>query len=159
MKLEMKHLAPYLPYDLKCQSNIAFDYETILELGSINVNDEATFSNREKAIGIWTFADFKPILRPLSDLIKEDFKEEILRYYENLGIDIKLVNYDSGNDNPFDITLTATSKLMDDVFTDILINRGSTSETPYHFFNWLCKNHFDVFNLIPEGLAIDINTL
>ena len=95
----------------------------------------------------------------LIQIYQNDFKEELYQYYQTLGIDVKLVNYDSGNDNPFDMTLTVTYKMMGDVYTDCLINRGSTSETPYHVIVWLCENHFDIFGLIDEDLAIDLNTI
>ena len=34
-----------------------------------------------------------------------------------------------------------------------------TLKAPYTHVEYLFKNHFDVFGLIPQGLAIDINTL
>ena len=44
---------------------------------------------------------------------------------------------------------------MGETFTDALINRGSTEETPRRFFEWLCKNHFNVFN-IPSELIVRV---
>jgi len=153
MKLELKHLAPYLPYELKY-----FDKDSKKQTAMRSISTEIDLIDMG-----WGNAhelnEFKPILRPLSDLTKDKFKLELYQYYETLGIDVKLVNYDSGNDNPFDMTLTVTYKMMGELFTDVLINRGSTSYTPFHVIEWLYQNHFDVSNLIPNGLAIDINTI
>lgn len=153
MKLEIKHLTPYLPYNLRLTKE---DWGKIGKLVPFVKQD---FKGLQIEIDYALSTKAKPILRPLSDLTKEDFKEELYQYYQTLGIDVKLVNYDSGNDNPFDITLTVTYKMMGEVYTDCLINRGSTSETPYHIIVWLCENHFDLFGLIEKGLAIDINNL
>ena len=55
-KLELNHLAPYLPYGLKYESD---DY------GNIRMMDMST------DIGKFKRGLYKPILRPLSDLTKE----------------------------------------------------------------------------------------
>ena len=53
MKLELKHLAPYLPYELKYEfNNVIYYYQHC--------------STRE-----FDFENSKPILRPLSDLTRE----------------------------------------------------------------------------------------
>lgn len=155
-KLELKHLAPYLPYKLKVneisKGHFTCDGDLVGEL-------ELTPLNIQRFIGKkpYRVISQKPILRPLSELTEENWKNEVLGYYADLDIDISI--YNSGNDNKNDFGLSITYKLMGEVFTDLLINRGRTKETPYHFFNWLIENHFDVFGLIEKGLAIDINTL
>lgn len=153
MKLELKHLAPYLPYGLKTQYKLSDVRKVPNEIDKLRIKE----LNEDSISFCLKYA--KPILRPLSNLTKKDLKEELYQYYETLGIDVKLVNYDSGNDNPFDMTLTVTYKMMGEVFTDVLINRGSISQSPYHVVSWLLENNFDVFRLIEKGLAIDINTL
>ena len=68
MKIELKHLAPYLPYGLKCKSTtILFGEEDngVYEMGLISMRGVL------KGTG-------KPILRPLSDL------KENLELKENL---------------------------------------------------------------------------
>lgn len=52
--LELKHLAPYLPYDLECKS----DNGNVGKLDSLNTEVD-------------DFTGMKPILHPLSDLTKE----------------------------------------------------------------------------------------
>ncbi|HET8886813.1 MAG TPA: hypothetical protein VFM70_10730 [Salinimicrobium sp.] len=150
MKLELRHLAPYLPYKL-----MIYDTEDCEIFDLVMCSESEIYLSEFES----SYETAKPILKPLSELTKDDFKEELYQYYQTLGIDVKLVNYDSGNDNPFDMTLTVTYKMMGEVYTDCLINRGSTSETPYHIIVWLCENHFDIFGLIKDGLALDINDL
>jgi hypothetical protein len=68
MKLELKHLAPYLPYGLNCELDT--------NVHSILIGLEKSFSNdsfvgRFDEFGEHNLWQFKPILRPLSDLTKE----------------------------------------------------------------------------------------
>lgn len=152
MKLGLKHIAPYLPYGLKIKRTLD---GSVSELHSLNIGSRVLTTMG----GNIKYDHCKPILKPLYELTNDELKEELFQYYQALGIDITLVQYDSVNDNTFDMTLSVTYKLMGDVFTDVLINRGSTSETPKHIFDWLCEQNLDVFGLIDEDLAIDINTL
>ena len=100
--------------------------------------------------------NMKPILRPLSDLKKDRFKQMVQDLYE---VDIEFAEYHSGNTEKEDFTFTITYKLTGDVFTDIIVNRGSVDGTRYKIVKLLFENHFDVFGLIGQDLAIDINTL
>lgn len=119
-RLELKHLAPYLPYKLKFT-------------GYLKHNSSLPFDDSEDILTLCPFVlayldqefeEFKPILRPLSDLDKDNFKE--------MGINHNwygLKNY---------LTNIKEMKVKD--------------------FEYLVRNHFDVFGLIEKGLAIDINT-
>jgi|TARA_R110000764_G_C10728142_1_gene349041 hypothetical protein len=127
MKLELKHLAPYLPYGLKCKSTtILFGEEDngVYEMGLISMRGVL------KGTG-------KPILRPLSDLTKEDVA--LITEYS----DIENVAY-NGNPSNLYFTNTEEKTFLED-YVDSL--------------NYLYSRHFDVFGLIEAGLAIDINTL
>lgn len=124
MKLELKHLAPYLPYGLKSWSG----EKEILITGS-------TLYRMETIV-------IKPILRPLSDLTEKECK--------------KLLN----NDHIFNFWYGK------DKDGDYIYKEGYTSSIyrsykgmPYSMVQHLFQWHFDVFGLIDEGLAIDINTL
>jgi hypothetical protein len=116
MKLELKHLAGYLPYGLKIQNG----WGDIKTLKYSHLDDENN--------GFIT--NVMPILRPLSDLIKEI--EEDFNVYSLLSLRSK---NDYSNGNPLILKWS---------YTDI--------ET-------LFKYHFDIYGLIEAGLAIDINTL
>lgn len=112
MKLELKHLAGYLPYKLQIE-----DYEPKFMIFDL------TGANIEYVIHYKT----KPILRPLSDLTKEiEVNGEKFVPYENLSAHFEVEYY--GN-----MLHKNVEKLLE----------------------W----HFDVFGLIENGLAIDINTL
>lgn len=145
-KLELKHLAPYLPYGLKFI--MTSDY-----LDEFDFNDWYGDEDDYKKGSIWTYAGevdedlniplgdgdisrvfrkestyisimcngIKPILRPLSDLAKNEFPFKIGTYTKD--------------------------------FVFILEN------TEYQFVARMFELHFDVFRLIDKGLAIDINTL
>jgi hypothetical protein len=134
-KLELRHLAAYLPYKVKMKvifnSNPeAFFADSIYTLNHISIGD---FWYNRKLL----------ILRPLSDLFS------IMP-----GTECKYVEH---------IWLYMQSKAEDD-FMDSLWDEGTTNKhkielAPQTIFSKLCEHHFDVFGLIEAGLAIDINTL
>jgi hypothetical protein len=69
MKLELKHLAPYLPYDVNIKiinTNRNYKVNTIKKLSNQLFSD---YFLKSATI-------FKPILRPLSDLINSNVKDE-----------------------------------------------------------------------------------
>jgi len=80
---------------------------------------------------------FKPILRPLSDLTQEELIEE-------LGTHISHLDYVTYERKHY-IKHYSHKYWLDDI--------------PYAIYEYLIKNHFDVFVLIEKGLAIDINTI
>jgi len=128
-KLELKHLAPYLPYKLKCEFERT--YENTIE---ILVGIEKTDKNYVCLFG--EFGEFiptqvKPILRPLSDLTKKEMKQ--------FGFD----EYDGTK--PHCIRKRNVWYMV--------------TSLSYCQFIDLCSLHVDVFGLIEKGLAIDINSL
>lgn len=135
MKLELKHLAPYLPYQLEIEiSNYKCDYVGIKRAvangfyfigDSLHITYKGGSSGKDVDI-------FKPILRPLSDI--QDTSSKWKEMASEMGL--------SNND-------------------DYLIEKDikSNQYLSYNFQTWLISNHFDVFGLIEQGLAIDINTL
>jgi len=131
MKLELKHITPYLPYKLQILEN----NHVIRELYGINYNGEELILSYN-GIGEETVdideSDFKPILRPLLDLVLDDF--DVI--YEN----------ETDFESMVDLTnLDAESFLC--------------TKFSYQFWEKLFENHFDVFGLIKYGLAVDINTI
>ena len=113
MELELKHLAPYLPYDL----GIEPIYKSTF-MGGYNqkVLDTSILFNYE-------LEEIKPILRPLSDLTTEDVSQSLLDRIKNSS------------------------------------SRDLKESLSYNSVSYLLEKHFDVFGLIEEGLAININTL
>ncbi len=131
-KLELKHLAPYLPYGLKLQ--FIFKKEKIFLLSTY---DE--YKNGEQTILIAQALNgyYKPILRPLSDLTKEievnGEKFVPIDYYAFKND----INYIIEFQNKYSHYKSVKYGIMEKLF------------------EW----HFDVFGLIEKGLAIDFNTL
>ena len=144
MKLELKHLAPYLPYGLKIQ---VARTGTIQKLESLSDGDHLFL--------------FKPILRPLSDLVKGSFPHELIQFL----IDEKIYknSFAEGHESysykiihkPFGEVIKFTNH-DDWVF---YMSIKEPERIKHKIYNWLIERHFDVFGLIEKGLAIDINTI
>lgn len=130
-KLELKHLAPYLPYGLNIQTSVITPIARTNRGSSSSVIEKLTVKNI-------AHYNIKPILRPLSDLTKEIENFEDLRgfEFEMHGI--------SSND-----------------MAKSFIESEDRLKLCYSFDFWqkLFEMHFDVFGLIDKGLAIDINTI
>lgn len=142
--LELKHLSPYLPYELKL---IFPKSGRIICLSGLQHTDSGTFifiatdGNFYEAT-IW---GFKPILRPLSDLTKEIEHNG----HEFVPIDELLENRDCDAEYNFIEALEDDWSSADDKMRFVL----------YSLMQKMLEWHFDVFGLIPQGLAIDINSL
>lgn len=127
MKLELIHLAPYLPYGLKVKH--LCEPESIYELSieQLLSNDKITI---ESLLGVNNMIGrtvIKPILRPMSEL--PNHKEAL----QDLTV---LYNLD---------------------FLMPILNKLDHSITPYSVILVLLKHHFDIYNLIDKNLAIAWN--
>lgn len=118
MKLELKHLAPYLPYQLKLlvERQGKFNNEAnITQVEDWKMQDlDAPFSKRYRVVSC------KPLLIPLSEL------KNTIEFM------------------PSSLEDWADGKLKC-VITDL----------PYCILVILFERHFDVFDLIPAGLALN----
>lgn len=144
MKLELKHLAPYIPYDLKIQDGIG-------DIRSINTLD---LSPRVIENGVTEYCSYiRPILRPMSD-VKFIFQKLVdgmpfgPDYKSGLFFEEKKI---SKNTDLFIIKSTVCNELV--------LNKREPLTCPYLAIAILIENHFDVFGLIEKGLAIDINMI
>lgn len=133
--LELKHLAPYLPYSLEFNC----DFNGIQLMTGLFVTEE----DREPLVEFKGYCacindtTHKPILRPLSDLTKE------------IEIDgEKITPYDKLNYKP---TIKHVS--------DYPFSYNDLQFISHYSFQLLIEWHFDIFGLIEKGFAIDINTL
>jgi hypothetical protein len=116
MKLELKHIAPYLPYGLRTvnfNTNRLIDGPLFSEVIPANILGFIDGSTESKII-----------LRPLSYL---------------------------NSDN--------ADFLSSDGYMSVCEECVYIDEMRYSDVEKLIKRHYDVFNLIDNGLAIDINTL
>ncbi len=114
MKLEIKHLAAYLPYELRIWNSASGNFRILTKLNTRVVDK---------------IDRFKPVLKPLSEVPKD----EINRLANVLNYTIPRMGH--------------------------IINGRKIGYLRYGDVVTLLRNHYDVFGLIDEGLAIDINTL
>ena len=138
MKLQLQHLAPYLPYGLKMKH---YENNRIGTLQGVSTNTLGQPYSLCVNTNWYNPFVYKPILRPLSDLTKEiEVNGEkfvpIERFYEFID------NVD----------------FLDQMLEDINSN-NSIANWQYDVVNKLLEWHFDVFGLIEQKIAIDINTL
>ena len=163
MKLELKHLSPYLPYNLNVLSG---DAKEIYQLVGLHVNWQENFNTYDRKIKLLNGEErkysqnlkyCKPILRPLTDLLKFD----ITINNEKFTPIEKLVRFDGNN---------YTTKFFNNKFfrrieiyvTDIAYNTSidlSFVTTPLSIYQKLIEWHFDVFGLIENHLAVDFNSI
>lgn len=138
MKLQLKHIAPYLPYGLEfvCICPKSMEYE-ISQVSNIHIGNEII----EVGATEFEFSDLggeeiKPILRPLSDLTKE------IEHNDRKFIPIKMFARSSQRD-----------------VGEIVFQIKSLEILDHYIFQYLIEWHFDVFGLIEKGLAIDKNSI
>ncbi len=125
-KLLLKDLCARLPYGVKCEVKY---YDDAWELLAIYTNG-TTYAARDIGYPIETyFEDCKPYLFPLSSMTEEQ-KRDLTSLFKCCIIikqyEIDFPNYEDSNmDNWMKVC------------------------------TWCYKNHIDIYNLIPKGLAID----
>ena len=169
-KLESIHLKGYLPYRLrfrhidKEELGGAFSQEAILETLS---KECATFENSFYSPCDKFFDDenveIKPILRPLSDLTKEieinGFKFIPLIKLAKKYADSSGYNYDIKIFRNKCFCFSKSSE-VEFYFTGVDFKfHGKVVSNQLNLFEKLYEWHFDVYDLIHNGLAININKL
>jgi hypothetical protein len=174
-KLEVKHIAPYIPYRLKMQCGSA----GIMELTEIYLSGRYKFyfhsslnyKRKDFNYGVlikkgyaglgFPLSQVKPILRPLSDLYREITHNRkkivpILKLAEMAypGTDWYLADGGAEHDTGYDyIKFSFTEK--DGSFSKS--NGGVANQAA--LFDFLHELKIDFRGLIDDGLAIDCNTL
>jgi len=140
MKLELKHLAPYLPYDIDIKLG-----HTIRDLTAVSLDSTFVFVTAQKGARERHMAgmeSIKPILRPLSDFTEDD---------------ISKVRIDTGEEEWCELYEEFFDIWFDINYTERIY--GLMLQCPYEIVQWFLKNHYDVFGLIENDLAIDKNTI
>lgn len=161
-KLQINHLAPYLPYGLKCQIDLGQNEIVVTDSWGLKTGSDypASYYDEGKRYGLM-MSQIKPLLRPLSDLYKEmeDGIVPIVEIAREMGL--KFVRYDFGR-NCVDLYLTdrkgKKARFWYDSFktgTFRLIIHGSNSVNQLVGFTYLFQHHYDVWDLIGQNLAID----
>ena len=155
MKLELKHLAPYLPYGLKIKV-----YDNIWNLDGYRVSAiKPLVVVNQHTLTSSHLSEVKPILKPISSMTKEEAYEFGVLLTSEVEMDYKEVG--NGSKMVLMGSIYPTIMYQDKVDEDysFMIQFSSTGIRgmdliPYNAYEWLFKHHFDVFNLIGKGLAI-----
>ena len=152
MKLELKHITPYLPYELKVDYNGKVWYTDCVTL----YNDIVLLD--ENKVTPASICAVKPVLRPSSSMTKEEAyelgtiliseadmedKEVGIGEMALMGVTYPTIVYEDKEDEEYSVTIQFSS-----------IGISGIDLIPYDAYEWLFKNHFDVFRLIDKGLAI-----
>ena len=138
MKLELKHLEPYLLYELKVQTE-HIEGNRVYTLEGLSIKYDRVDLDDDYG---WSYiGGIKPILRPLSEFGDSDDTRKV---HEFIGLGKWCDNYTEYFNTWFD-DLANIDKLI--------------LQAPKEVFDYFLANHFDVFNLIENNLAIDINTI
>ena len=144
MKLELKHLAPYLPYNLKLKINTpigTFNRDFQLDCGH-DFNLHLSQGN------------VKPILRPLSDIYKELSVDGNFGFIPSKRLSDEYLNFSYWGENTIGKgILNEKHKMINLCF----ISDEIVGECPLAIYEQLLEWHFDVFGLIDKGLAISIH--
>lgn len=137
-KLELRHLAGYLPYGLKIKTGKNVIRTAVLEL---KLPEDARYEITASMILNGSVGHFL-ILHPLSDLIKE---------IEVNGK--KFVPEEYLNENYKKYYLPENWNAV------LFVQSENIFSVNYAIIQKLYEWHFDIHNLIESNLAIDINTL
>ena len=144
MKLRREFITPYMPYELKWKCSLETetmigitDNRIIFAMNGDEISSSYEFEHKSQSC--------KPILRPLSDLPNE------IEHNGNKFIPMEVMfGWDITEEKEFDIYGTLPDAWKS--FLAVNIARDWDYRTSILLFQW----HFDVFGLIPEGIAIKI---
>lgn len=147
MKLELKHIAPYLPFDLMAVK--INDGEIVSTPFVIDGLTADNYVLPDELASSFYLDSIKPTLRPLSQLVDGRYLFEVISMqYVNINHADKCVIKNDG-------VYYGTTRL-----TSLNYMRPEAAQAlPYYVVQYLLEHHFDVFGLIDKGLAIDINKL
>lgn len=125
-KLELKHLAPYLPYNLICLLTEFNDDCFVIGASEDYVYTDSSFDELY-------YTDIKPILKPLHDLTRGELeKQGFWHHIDWLTYELQTSKRNNG--------IKGLEKHIKDA--------------PYEMIDYLFSQHYDVFGLIDKGLAI-----
>lgn len=153
-EVELRHLAPYSPYGLELLSDRGIVYSVVgfKDDSLLTVPKGMDFGSDTYHTAFYAM---KPILRPLSDLIKE------IDLGEGLEIPIKNIFHDYRKGLELKMSTNKDGGL-NEMWLDYKDGNGdyvNESSVTRDDWNYLYKNLFDVEGLIEKGLAVDINTI
>jgi hypothetical protein len=141
MELEVKHLAPYLPYGLKLVfDNFPLHSKECSHIRTLELDCGHDFNLYLQR------GDIKPILHPLSSINKP---------IEVNGKTVVVLDLIRNTNHSFYFS----AGYICEKCLDYSLQHEGYGTYPYWIIEILAEHHIDFQGLIPAGLAIDINTL
>ena len=139
MKIGLKNLGPYLPFELECIIiDGSVEAEKAVEMVGVNI-DYVTLDALNKFD--YNFDEITPIFQRIEDMtpeFKNKIRQEAAKKYNMTWIVIDHMLTTLVNTNiPIDYRIKKSQKWLVDL---------------------LLEDHYDIFEFIPLGLAIDKNT-
>lgn len=133
-KLELKHLAPYLPYGLQMKVNDGFGELIGINKNFLDISDPESVDS-----GMYvSYGECKPLLIPISEC------EDQLNNDDYLCVDSCHCQMYKNFNHKYLIKIYPTQAEW--------VYASDVYENFYEFF---FRHHYDVFNLIDAGLAIN----
>jgi hypothetical protein len=134
MELKLNHLTPYLDSKLK-----VIYRDEVWELVVLDKFRWTVSLFNQYLLELVCFMEIKPLLIPITNLSYE-IRYKAYEYASKKGI---------------------SAHYYDDYYNDFLYKYSDKLMpcAPQAVFEYFVSKHYDVFNLIPNGLAIDINSI
>lgn len=156
--LTIRELAPYLPYGLKVMTY----HNVVANTGNYFTLEKHL--NGQIMLGGYSLQNIKPLLRPLSDLTREiehngDRFVPIIRLNQMRGVAVAQENYDEifiDGDCHGCKWAGVYSFYFEEQTMSFYCNSKDGISPQLEMFNALHEWHFDLYNLIPSGLALPI---
>lgn len=166
-KLELKHIVGYLPYKLECKYK---DWEKPFQI--VGTSGKALLLE-----GDWTrllnytqahlvsLEFIKPILRPISSMTNEEAYQLGVLISNKNEMEDKTVGIGKMTVGEWEVPIINYADIDGEEYSFMVMffNHGISATNgnniTFEAYEWLYENHFDIYGLIKQGLAIDINTL
>lgn len=146
-ELLLQDLCARLSHSVKVQ---CLSYQNPLKVLSINPNGETWVIGDKGYPFEVDWKDCKPYLFPMSSMTKKQKKDLLLTTVTKKGLKLFSVTEDG----------IVSNDKEEQSFANFSINWINFSNKNIKaYIGWLNKNHFDIYGLIPMGLAVDATGL
>jgi hypothetical protein len=136
-------------------------YEKGWKLLAIDIESPKPYGLNNGEFDTWT-AEIKPILRPLSSMTEEEMKEiwKIIFHRDFVGNNIIWFNKESNSSAKRWVLSSGVERLGIEMTGHIWADSDlhHFKYNPYFTTQYLLSKHFDLFNLIESGQALDATT-
>lgn len=160
-KITLEQLAVFLPYGLKGNLINPEYYEDVVGGELFRIETGITTQGRvdEPIVIVGDYEDniskFTPYVRPMSDLksfvmIDGQIREAKEALCEHIGVE---------PNGPAELCIAEFYMSLSDLYFTKDYTDNLRFEQIMKGMFWLFKHHFDVFNWIPQGLAVNLNDI